>query len=372
MSQMTVISLFTGAMGLDLGFDQEGFDIRVAVEKYSQAANTIRQNRPHIPVISKDIGAVSSQEILKTARLQVGEATVLTGAPPCEPFSTAGRRNGLQDHRYDAILDFIRVVKETKPRFFVFEEVPGFTRAAKRHISFYDRVSKRAEELAPDEELGSGFRQVMSALEGTGYTLSYDPEHPGDSILNAADFGTPQVRKRFILIGSREGPAVSLPCITSKQWTTLREGLKGLNDPVPECLEFRPSLRRYLKDVPAGGCWRALSKELQKEALGGAYDDPDNPRTKGKKGGRTGFLRRLSWEKPSPTLVDDPTGRATCLCHPDDLRPLSVKEYARVQGFPDDWLLCGEPSAKYRLIGQATPVALARAIASTIAREGQS
>ena len=105
---------------------------------------------------------------------------------------------------------------------------------------------------------------------------------------------------------------------------------------------------------------------MHREALGGAYDDPENPLTRGKKGGRTGFLRRLSWDKPSPTLVDRPTTKAGCLCHPTETRPLSIREYARLQGFPDDWKFSGPVQARYRLIGQATPIPLAIAVANEI------
>jgi DNA (cytosine-5)-methyltransferase 1 len=121
-----------------------------------------------------------------------------------------------------------------------------------------------------------------------------------------------------------------------------------------------------LPKIPPGGCWRDLPLKLQKKVLGGAYDNLDDPKTCGKKGGRTGFLRRLSWNEPSPTLVDHPTTKAACLCHPDENRPLSVREYGRIQGFPDNWVFCGQISSKYRLIGQATPVRLSRAVAHSI------
>ena len=129
---------------------------------------------------------------------------------------------------------------------------------------------------------------------------------------------------------------------------------------------FRRNGGKYLYLVPPGGCWRDLPEHLHKTVLGGAYDDGSDPLTAGLKGGRTGFLRRLSWDKPAPTLVDRPTNKANCLCHPEDARPLSVREYARIQGFDDNWIFAGSLSQRYRLIGQATPVQLAAAIASQI------
>ena len=372
----TTISLFTGAMGLDLGFESEGFETRVVVESDPFAVKTIEANRPSIPVITRESGKqknppasiedVSTEELLLKAGLGVGEATVLLGAPPCEPYSTAGRRNGKADHRADGIFHFIRVIREAQPRFFVMEEVASFLSAAIRHISFYDRIAMPEADLAPEERLGSFFNEVMLIFQDTGYKLSFDWNNPKESILNAANFGVAQNRKRFILIGSREGPAVRLPARETVCPKTLGEVLDEVGDTSPEYKSFSKVWGKYLKLVPAGGCWRNLPKDLQRIVLGGAYDDPSDLRKKGKRGGRTGFMRRLDRNKPAPTLVDSPTTKAACLCHPDEDRPLSVREYAALQGFPSDWVFEGSIATKYRLIGQATPVPLAQAIAREI------
>ena len=379
MAGLTAISLFTGGMGLDLGFDREGFQIKVAVENDRWAIKTIEANRPDQPVIGRPIEDVTTREILDKAHLEWGTADVVIGAPPCEPFSTAGRRNGFRDVRAEAVDEFIRVVNEARPRYFVMEEVPGFLRAAKRHISFYERVRMRTSDLDPDARLGSAFDEIMGRFEDTGYALSYHRGQPATSVLNAADYGTPQKRKRFVLIGSRDGTTVSLPSpthaapgssdtarATLPTWLTLTDALKDLDDDQPEHTQFPDTWRDYLNLVPPGGCWRDLPVGLQEKALGGAYDDPGNELTFGLKGGRTGFLRRLSWHRPAPTLVDRPTTKAGCLCHPDETRPLSVLEYRRIQGFPDHWILCGPVSVKYRLVGQATPIPLARAVARAV------
>lgn len=357
-----------------MGFEGCGFDVRVAVEKDEWAKRTIEENRPGIAVIDRDIADVPTSEILDKAGLGAGEATVLTGGPPCEPFSTAGRRASLQDRRANAILEFIRVIKEARPKYFVFEQVPGFLRAAKRHISFYERVKKPENELDPDERLGSAFDELMAAFKETGYLLSVDTD-AARSVLNAADFGAPQKRRRFILMGAREDPMPTLPIPTHgeasspevllgwrKPWVTFREATQTLIDPDPEYLPFPTSWERFLALVPGGGCWRDLPTEMHQEALGGAYD---RERT-GLKGGRTGFFRRLAWDRPAPTVVDRPNTRAGCLCHPEELRPLSVREYGRLQGFPDDWRVQGPLKARYTLIGQATPVHLAMAVAQSV------
>ena len=372
----TTISLFSGAMGLDLGFELEGFETRVVVESDSFAVKTIKANRPSIPIVSRKYGNrkerpasiedVSTEEILVEAGLGVGEATVLLGAPPCEPYSTAGRRNGKADHRSDGIFQFIRVIKEAQPLFFVLEEVASFLSAAIRHIPFYDRVVTPEVDLAPEERLGSFFDEVMIEFLKTGYSLSFDFKNPKGSVLNAADFGVAQNRKRFILTGSREGFSVPLPAKDTNLPKTLGEVLDEVSDSSPEYKPFSNSWGKYLPKVPPGGCWRDLPEDIQREVLGGAFDDPNNPRTKGKKGGRTGFMRRLHRDRPAPTLVDSPTTKAACLCHPDEDRPLSIREYAALQGFPADWIFEGSVVPRYRLIGQATPVPLAQAIAREI------
>ena len=246
---------------------------------------------------------MTTAKILNLAGLQVGDATVLTGAPPCEPFSTAGTRNGFRDHRAGAVHSFIQIVRESRPEYFAFEEVPGFLRAAKQHISFYERSRMPADEIHPDVRLGSAFDEVMKEFEDLGYHLSFDPENPKASLLNSADYGVPQKRIRFVLIGTREGPPIELPTPThgapdskevqqgaKKPWRTLRDAVNGLDGDSVEHLQFPEKWGRYLDDVPEGGCWRNLPEELHAVVLGGAYDDGTNPMTAGKKGGRTGFL----------------------------------------------------------------------------------
>ena len=379
MTKLTIVSLFTGAMGLDLGFEEQGFEVKVALDSDTAVEATIRANRRVIPVITRNLSEVRTPTLLELADLKVGEATVVTGAPPCEPFTTAGARNGFRDHRANAIHEFIRVVRESGPEYFVFEEVPGFLRAAKRHVSFYERAKMKDHQIEPDARLGSAFEEVMQVFQSLGYRLSFDPKNPKASLLNSADYGSPQKRMRFVLIGALHGPPITLPRPThaapdSKAglvddrlpWATLRDALSGLDSNGDEWVSFPEKWGQYLHRVPPGGCWRDLPTELHPVVLGGAHDDGTDPNTAGMKGGRTGFLRRLSWDRPSPTLVDRPTNKANCLCHPDETRPLSVKEYARIQGFDDSWKFSGTLSQRYRLIGQATPIHLGSAVAARI------
>ena len=368
-------------MGLDLGFDREGFEISVVVENDHWAVETIKANGHRLrrlpEIINDDIHNLTTDEILETAGLRKGEATVLIGAPPCEPHSTAGKRNGGGDSRADTIFDFIRVLNGTKPLVFCMEEVKGFLSSSKKHLGFYDRVAMSPNTVDPEAKPGSFFSEVMEEFKRTGYGLSFEEDNSKKSVLNAANYGAPQNRERFILIGVREGPPVTLPKAShgpncSRAHLTLGDVLPGLPVQDHQYLPF-PAWSRFLASVPPGGCWKNLPPEVQREAMGGAFENQDDPRTRGKKGGRTGFFRRLSWDKPSPTLVDRPTTKACCLCHPDELRPLSVEEYACIQGFPVDWVFKGPEKSRhaylgkiYELIGQATPIPLSRAIASAI------
>ena len=379
MAKLTIVSLFTGAMGLDLGFEKHGFEVRVALDNDTAVEATIRANDRTMPVVTRNLSDVATPTLLESADLEVGEVTMVTGAPPCEPFTTAGARNGFLDHRANGIHEFIRVVKECRPEYFVFEEVPGFLRAAKKHISFYERAKMKDHQIDPDARLGSAFEEVMQVFQSLGYGLSYNPSYPKSSLLNSADYGSPQKRIRFVLIGALHGPPVTLPRPTHAApdstavsvgdrlpWATLRDALAGLDSDGDEWVSFPEKWGQYLYRVNPGGCWRDLPKELHPVVLGGAHDDGTDPNTAGMKGGRTGFLRRLSWDRPSPTLVDRPTNKANCLCHPDEIRPLSVKEYARIQGFDDNWRFSGTLSQRYRLIGQATPTHLSAAVAARI------
>lgn len=354
---LPVISLFSGGLGLDLGLEKAGFQIRVAVECNKFAAETIRRNRPDIPLIPKKLEDVTTKEILDAAGLAPGEPAVVTGGPCCQSFSTAGRRASVSDPRGEMFKGFLRVVTEARPRFFVMENVKGVLSAAIKHRHLKDR-GPGCPALVADEELGSAFRLILKELQATNYYTLFD-------LLNAADYGVPQTRERVIFIGSRDGVRLTMPAATHtaesedglREWVTLRKALKGLRDHRPVYHELSPSKVRYLKLVPAGGNWRDLPKRLQALALGGAYVSW---------GGRGGFFRRLAWDRPAPALTTRPDSKATMLCHPVALRPLSVKEYTRLQQFPDDWEFAGGVPQQYIQVGNAVPLGLGEAIGRAI------
>ena len=354
---LSVISLFSGGLGLDLGLEQAGFHISVAVECNRFAAETIRKNRPKLELIERKIELVSTAEILKAAGMKAGEPALVTGGPSCQSFSTAGSRGSVTDPRGGMFRQFLRVVKQAQPRFFVMENVKGVISAAIKHRKLKER-GPGFPPLEPEEELGSAFRLILKALKATGYYITFD-------LLNAADYGVPQSRERVIFIGSRDGEHIQMPVPTHSRdgvddlpaWVTLREALRGLKDEAPVFPELTPLKKRYLKLVPEGGNWRDLPKRMHAKALGGAHVSW---------GGRSGFFRRLAWGQHSPALTTCPDGRATMLCHPTELRPLSVAEYTRLQQFPDGWEFAGGMPQQYIQVGNAVPVGLGKAIGEAI------
>ncbi len=348
-----IISLFSGALGLDLGLEQAGFRLAVAVECNRFAAETIRQNRPRLPLVQEHIEKVSTATILEKAGLEVGEAAVVTGGPSCQPFSTVGQRQSMTDPRGVMFKEFLRVVREGRPRFFIMENVRGVLSAAARHRPLKER-GPGFPRLRPEEELGSAFAIMLKELKGLGYYVVFD-------VLNTADYGTPQTRERVVFMGSRDGEPLKLPMSThsktggegKRRWVTLRQGLKELKDRRPVFSPLSQKKKGFMQRIPEGGNWRDLPKKVQRKALGGAYSSW---------GGRVGFFRRLSWDRPAPALTTRPDSKATMLCHPTKLRPLSVREYARIQQFPSSWRFEGGRPQQYIQVGNAVPVGLGRAL----------
>ena len=180
--EMNAISLFSGAGGMDIGFTNAGFNISVAVEYDPSCCNTLRKNCPELPIIEGDISEVSSQQILKVAKLKILEPDIVIGGPPCQSFSLAGNRMGMEDPRGKLVTEFIRVVKDTLPKAFVMENVRGM-------VNWSD---------------GEAIRAIMNELNETvrceNNTYSYRVDF---KILNASDFGVPQNRERVFIVGNR-------------------------------------------------------------------------------------------------------------------------------------------------------------------------
>ena len=391
MEHLRSISLFSGAGGLDLGLEEVGFEARSFVEIDRDCRATLEGNRatfayPDYALLT-DVTAVEADGLLRASGLAPGEASLVAGGAPCQSFSTAGHRLSVNEPRGTMFDHFVRVVEAAQPRFFVFENVRGILSAALQHRPL-NRRGKGHPPLSPDEELGSFLqRHVLPTLrEYLGYELVY-------GLVNAADYGVPQNRERVIFLGSRDGEFGSRALLndelpiealmpsthygskhrrrppldslgghsTLQPWMTLGEALQGMPEERVEHVRYSPTREAILRLVPAGKNWRHLRDTYDaaflREVMGGAYSSD---------GGRVGFWRRLTYDKPSPTVPTSPIQKSTCLCHPEETRPLSVREYARVQQFPDDYVFEGTTASKYRQIGNAVPVGLARAIGAAL------
>jgi DNA (cytosine-5)-methyltransferase 1 len=336
-----VISLFSGAMGLDLGLNQAGLRVVVSQDVDRWCVETMRRNGH--TAIEGDIRALvaadpSCKFMLRTAGIKKKDVFAVVGGPPCQSFSTAGKRKGVEDERGQLYEEFINVVSALKPRFFIFENVKGLSSMPTNPL---DKDSKPV------------LQTILESFSAIGYKTIY-------GVLDAVHYGTPQFRERLVIVGSRDKEDIFLPDPThfhrhqnpEMRWRTLGDALNGIADAGPHA-NFSPAVKRFLALVPAGGNWKSLPVNLTKEAMGGAFESG---------GGKVGFYRRLNIAEPSPTLVTSPIQKATMLCHPTDLRPLSVFEYARLQQFPLDWKFEGKTSDCYRQIGNAVPVPLGRAL----------
>jgi len=301
-----------------------------------------------------------------------GEVFLMAGGPPCQSFSPGGNRAALSDARGNLIYEYMRLIAEVRPRYFVFENVANIVTAALRHRPISERPGKkwnlsaykasnfsREDDALPmevDEMAGSAIQQILEDYLSIGYQINF-------SVLDAADFGSAQHRLRFVMVGALDGnalPAIPEPthgACHMNPFRTVRDAIADLElSPGPHSV-YTPEVARFFRAVPEGKNWRSMDPDMQREAMGASYEAG---------GGKTGFFRRLAWDVPSPTITGAVNRKASALCHPSQTRPLSVRECSRIQGFPDDWVITGSMAAQYRQIGNAVPVALGEAVGQAI------
>lgn len=346
-----VISLFSGAMGLDIGLEKAGLHIVIGQDFDESCVKTMQANGHK--VLGGDIREISPQYLLELTGLSIGEPFLICGGPPCQPFSTAGKRLGINDPRGSLFMEFIRMIDYIRPRFFIMENVKGIISAPLKHVPTSEK-----DENDPEQKLGTVLDVILSEFAKLNYKTVY-------GLLDAVNYGVPQFRERFVLIGSRDWEDIFLPVPThfplhqnkEYRWKCVREAIGDLELDAGECAVMSEERLHYLKMVPEGGNWRDLPEDIVPSAMGGAYESG---------GGKVGFYRRLSYDQPSPTVVTSPVQKATMMCHPVQNRALSVKEYARIQQFPDDWIFTGTMASKYRQIGNAVPVGLAEAVGRAV------
>lgn len=347
------LSFFTGAMVLDLGLEQAGISSLLASEIDEPTRKTIEANRPDIELIG-DLRNYTAQEIRKRAKLHAKrEIDLIFGGPPCQAFSTAGKRQAFEDERGNVFLKFIDLILDLKPRYAVIENVRGLLSAPLAHRPHSYRGAG-FPPLTATEGPGGALYFILEMLRAGGYAVSFN-------LYNSANFGAPQIRERVVVVCSRDGQ--SLPHLSPthsrerhfglKPWRTFRDATSTLPKSPCDYVSFPEKRLRFYKMLKQGQNWRNLPEELQQEALGKSYFSG---------GGKTGFLRRLAWDMPSPTLVTHPAMPATDLAHPEEDRPLSVQEYKRLQEFPDSWKVEGSLTDQYRQVGNAVPASLGLAI----------
>lgn len=325
------IELFAGAGGLALGIERAGFDTLGLIEFDREAAETLKVNRPKWNVIHDDIANISCLDLEEYFGIEKGELDLLSGGAPCQSFSYAGNRLGLEDARGTLFYHYAVFLKKLQPKMFLFENVRGLV----------------------SHEKGKTFDIIKNIFEEEGYTIEKD-------VLNAWDFGVPQKRERLIIIGIRN----DLKDKVSFDFPTPKEYKPVLRDILLDCPEspgvvYGVAKREIFELVPPGGYWRDIDPTVAKEYMKSCWD---------MEGGRTGILRRLSLDEPSLTVLTSPSQKQTERCHPLEARPFTVRENARCQTFPDDWQFVGKVSSQYRQVGNAVPVNLAFEIAKEIYR----
>ncbi len=352
------LSFFSGAMGLDLGLEKAGFQTILASEIDNASRKTIQTNRPDVALIG-DVRSYSPDDIKQITGLGNQEPDLIVGGPPCQAFSTAGRRKGFEDERGNVFLNYINLILELRPKYAVIENVRGLLSAPLKHRP-HELRGPDHPPITKEELPGGALNHIIGMLSKSGYAVSFN-------LYNAANFGTPQTRERVILICSRDGQKAPylIPTHHKKgllelpKWRTFEEAVSHLSKTEHHHIEFPDKRKKFYEHLSPGQNWRSLPEELQKEAMGGSYHAA---------GGKTGFFRRLAWDKPSPTLLTHPAMPATDLCHPTENRPLSVEEYKAVQEFPDHWKISGSIIEQYRQIGNAVPVGLGFAVGKLLQR----
>jgi DNA (cytosine-5)-methyltransferase 1 len=365
-----VISLFSGAMGLDIGLEKTGrFRTLAAVEHQPAFCETIRWNRDagltaskRMKVYETDIRKLSAEQLMADLDLEPGQLDLLVGGPPCQSFSTTGRRGTVQDARGTLLWEFLRFVEILQPKFFLLENVRGLVSAAIKHRPIAERPDKGGPPLQDEELPGSVLRKfVVDLRASTAADYRMDVFE-----VNAVNYGAPQLRERVLLVGNRFGKLVEFPAPTHGQspgllpMATLGDAIGGLRELSPILMDFSPRKKAYLSRIPPGGNWRALPEDLQRESMGKAWFA---------KGGRSGWWRRLSYDLPSPTILTLPNHASTALCHPEQVRALTLRECALIQGFPGTWRFAGTPQEQFAQVGNAVPARLGHVAGEVLATE---
>ena len=320
-SRASFIEVCAGCGGLSSGLIKSGFTPILLNDNNSDCCKTLKHNHKDANVVCASMDKIDYSQF-------IGKVDLLTGGVPCQSFSQAGLRKGLDDPRGDLMIKFIEILNLIKPKLFMIENVKGL--------------------LTHDE--GKTIEKIINALNKNDlYNISY-------KCLDASKYDVPQKRERVFIIGVLKNinkdfqfPSESLE----------KKILKDVLYNVPDSngAKYNDKKIELFKMIPQGGCWINLPETLQKEYLGNSYNSG---------GGKRGILYRLSMEKPSLTLLCSPSQKQTERCHPLEERPLTIREYARIQTFDDDYEFIGSLNSQYKQIGNAVPVLLAKNIGDSL------
>ncbi|MEG0963300.1 MAG: DNA cytosine methyltransferase [Lachnospiraceae bacterium] len=325
----STIELFAGAGGLALGVEKAGFKTLGLIEVDKEASETLKKNRPKWKVINEDIANISCLDLEKYFSIKKGTLDLLSGGAPCQAFSYAGKRLGLEDARGTLFYHYAIFLEKLQPKMFLFENVKG--------LQTHDH--------------GKTYKTMLSIFSQAGYSIQ-------KKVLNAWNFGVPQKRERLITIGIRNDLVDKITFDFPKEHEykpVLRDVL--LDVPDSPGVQYGENKRKIFELVPAGGYWKDINPEIAKGYMKSCWD---------MEGGRTGILRRMSLDEPSLAVLTSPSQKQTERCHPLSSRPFTVRENARCQTFPDEWEFCGTVSAQYKQVGNAVPVNLGYEIANEV------
>lgn len=310
----TCIDLFAGAGGTALGFSNAGINHVLLNEFDKNAAQALKDNSD-----AHGLNWVIDDRDVHDVEFSPYQAEIMQAGFPCQAFSYAGKSKGFEDTRGTLFFEFARAIHVVQPKIAIGENVRGLER----------------------HDGGRTLKTMLAALDDLGYRVNY-------KILRAQYLDVPQKRERLIIFAVRKD--LDCPILFPKErdyFISLKQALEGCPD--SEGQEYPEKKRKVMERVPEGGCWRDLPDDVAREYMGGSYH---------LSGGRTGMARRLSWDQPSLTLTCAPAQKQTERCHPSETRPLKVREYARIQSFPDDWSFSGSLANQYKQIGNAVPVNL--------------
>ncbi len=310
----TCIDLFAGAGGTALGFSNAGINHVLLNEFDKNAAQALKDNSD-----AHGLNWVIDDRDVHDVEFSPYQAEIMQAGFPCQAFSYAGKSKGFEDTRGTLFFEFARAIHVVQPKIAIGENVRGLER----------------------HDGGRTLKTMLAALDDLGYRVNY-------KILRAQYLDVPQKRERLIIFAVRKD--LDCPILFPKErdyFISLKQALEGCPD--SEGQEYPEKKRKVMERVPEGGCWRDLPDDVAREYMGGSYH---------LSGGRTGMARRLSWDQPSLTLTCAPAQKQTERCHPSETRHLKVREYARIQTFPDDWSFSGSLANQYKQIGNAVPVNL--------------